>query len=129
MLAYFTNLDSRNYQIGMYALNKYNKLAYKYIIFDVLQNARHGKLIGTKLDNDSYKVALPCDEMFKGVHGELYLIYHLDGPTLIMDSIEPFNILSELHKRYVPIMDGVPLISPKDKFKIQLLKTQRRHKK
>lgn len=120
MQAYKTYTESHDFQIGMRALSKYNRLAYKYIILELLPSIRKGSLIGERLENN-YKVILPCDDKFKQVYGELYLIYHLDNDVAVFDLIEPFDDLKSMHVKYVDTINGIPITNNKVKFKMMLL--------
>lgn len=119
---YMTDLESKSYQIGLKALSKYNRLAYKEILFTVLPNLRNGKFLGETTDGKNYILSLTCDEAFVKVHGEVYIHYSVDGRKVTITTIEPAQILEKLHRKLVSVHDGIPITDNKDLFKLNLYK-------
>lgn len=117
---YVTNAENESYRIGLKALSKYNRLAYKEIIFNILPNIRIGNFLGETSDGIHYIITLPCDEKFSKIHGQVYLHYEISDHSVTMTSLEPSQILIKLHRKLVNICDGVPITDNKDLFKLHL---------
>lgn len=119
---YTVNEDSLKYHTGLKALSKYNKLAYKEILFTVLPKLREGDF--TKDNDTTLKHYLPCDDKFKRLYGDLYLVYHVDyiKHEVVLDNIEPEDILKKCYTKYLDIIDGVPIADDKALFKITALR-------
>lgn len=114
--------DNNDYNKVLRSLRKYNMLAYKKIIFDVLPQLRNGKLVGDKIKRATYRVELPCDAKFKYIHGQVYLIYQKHKHIIDLITIEPSDILIKLHGSLCDTLDGVPITSERDLFKLNLYK-------
>ena len=114
------------------SVKKYNMMAYKKLCFDFYPKIKEGDFLGelistNKEENTStYKLKLPTDMLFSKVHGNLYLIYivHKNEKLILLDSLEPIEILSEGHQSELVTYKGVMVSkqhSDKDMFKINLL--------
>lgn len=123
MTSFLINNESKEYQIGLKALRKYNMLAYKEIIFNVMPQLRSGKLLGKTKDKCHFKVELPADDLFVKVYGPVYLLYYVEDNIVVMQSIEPFKTFEKFYRKLVSVRDGIPITEDKDLFKIQLFKT------
>lgn len=114
------------------SLKKYNMLAYKKLYFEYYPKLKDGnflgKIIATNKEKNTttYELKLPTDVMFAKVHGEIrlnYIVYH-NEKIIMLDKIEPIEILSEGHQSELVTYKGVMVSkqhSDKDLFKINLL--------
>ena len=114
------------------SLKKYNMLAFKKLYFDYYPSLKDGKFLGKVISTNkekgtvTYELKLPTDVMFSKVHGEIKLIYHVyvNEKTIMLDKLEPFDILSEGHQSELETYKGVMVSkehADKDLFKINLL--------
>ena len=114
------------------SLKKYNMLAYKKLYFEYYPSLKNGnflgKLISTNNANSTstYELKLPTDALFSKVHGDIklyYLVYEKEK-IVMLDKLEPIDILSEGHASELVTYKGVMVSkqhSDKDMFKINLL--------
>lgn len=114
------------------SLKKYNMMAYKKLCFDFYPKMKEGEFVGeiisTNKENNTqtYKLKLPTDMLFAKVHGDLFLTYivHETDKMILLDKLEPIEILSEGHQSELVTYKGVMVSkqhSEKDIFKINLL--------
>lgn len=114
------------------SLKKYNTLAFKKLYFDYYPSLKDGQFLGeiTSTNKEkgtvTYELKLPTDVMFSKVHGDIKLRYHVyeNEKTVMLDTLEPFEILSEGHRSELVTYKGVMVSkqhSDKDLFKINLL--------
>lgn len=114
------------------SLKKYNMLAYKKLYFDYYPALREGNFLGElistnkKNNTSTYELKLPTDAMFSKVHGSirLYYVVYEEIKTIMLDRLEPNDILSEGHQSELVTYKGVMVSkehSDKDMFKINLL--------
>lgn len=114
------------------SLKKYNMLAYKKLYFEYYPLLKEGKFLGAiveenkKLNTKTYELKLPTDVMFEKVHGsiKLYYIVYEQEKMIMLDKIEPVDILSEGHQSELDTYKGIMVSkehSDKDIFKINLL--------
>ena len=111
-----TYLDENEYRKLLKGLKKVNMLAYKQICFDILRNENFNKQPG------KHEISLKTNKDFKKVYGDIRLIYSIVKDTILIENIEPSNVLIEYHKREKNMYKGIPFIDKKDIFKINLLK-------
>ena len=114
------------------SLKKYNMLAYKKLYFEYYPQLKEGNFLGELVStnqeqkNKTYQLKLPTDIMFSKVHGDIklfYIVYEQDN-IVMLDRIEPVDILSEGHQSELVTYKGVMVSkehSEKDMFKINLL--------
>lgn len=114
------------------SLKKYNMLAYKKLCFEFYPKMKEGTFLGEQISSNSeantvtYELKLPTDIMFAKVHGDIrlrYIVYE-NEKMIMLDSIEPVEILSEGHQSELETYKGVMVSkqhSEKDIFKINLL--------
>ena len=112
--------DENNFNKLLRSIKKYNMKAYKEIIFDIIPNLRAGNLVGIKLNDDTYKCHLYSSEINEFVYGELYLVYKIIDGRIYLWSIEPKEYLLKGHSRELPTYKGVTILTPKDRFKVDL---------
>lgn len=114
------------------SLKKYNMLAFKKLYFEFYPSMKAGNFLGELVSTNSaqnsktYELKLPTDIMFSKVHGEIKLIYlvYENEKIVMLDRIEPVDILSEGHQQELVTYKGVMVSkehSDKDMFKINLL--------
>ena len=114
------------------SLKKYNMLAYKKLYFEYYPALKEGNFLGELVSTNSaqgtrtYELKLPTDIMFSKVHGDIKLRYHVynEQKTVMLDTLEPVEILSEGHQSELVTYKGVMVSkqhSDKDLFKINLL--------
>lgn len=114
------------------SLKKYNMLAYKKLYFEYYPKLKDGNFLGEIVSTNkekattTYELKLPTDVMFAKVHGEIklkYIVYN-NEKIIMLDKIEPIEILSEGHQSELVTYKGVMVSkqhSDKDLFKINLL--------
>lgn len=105
-------------------LKQYNMLAYKDFIFNLMANIRAGKTIGEKIGDNLYRVDLLSDRIFEFVYGKVYFVYSIEeGHIAKLQYIEPRDFLTAGHQRILGTYKGVPIVSAKDRFKVDLYHT------
>ena len=114
------------------SLKKYNMLAYKKLYFEFYPSLKDGNFLGelvsTNKENNTstYELKLPTDTLFAKVHGDivLYYVVYENEKIVMLDRLEPKDILSEGHQSELVTYKGVMVSkehSDKDMFKINLL--------
>lgn len=114
------------------SLKKYNMLAYKKLYFEYYPSLKEGNFLGQLISvnkenhTKTYELKLPTDILFSKVHGDIKLIYvvYEEEKIIMLDKIEPIEILSEGHQSELVTYKGVMVSkehSDKDIFKINLL--------
>ena len=112
------------------ALKTYNMLAYKDYIFDLLQKLKQGKTIGDEIEENLFKVHLQSSEIVEFVYGESYFTYRIeDDNKAVLLGMVPREFLIAGHKKELPVYKGVPIVGPKDRFKVDLYLTLHEEKK
>lgn len=114
------------------SVKKYNMLAYKKLYFEYYPALKEGNFLGEVVSTNqvqntkTYELKLPTDMMFSKVHGDIrlyYIVYDQDK-IVMLDKIEPVDILSEGHQSELVTYKGVMVSkehADKDMFKINLL--------
>lgn len=113
------------------AIKKYNKLAYKKLLFKIYPSFREGSFLGiiTNETNNTtnYELKIPSESTFNKVHGDIilkYTVYKNQKTIMLEDYKTKDNILTEGHNEELTTYKGV-LISKsnakKDIFIINLL--------
>ena len=103
----------------MSVLKRYNKAAYKQIIFKVVPEIRKGNFIGDAIDNNTYYIKLNFSDLFSKVYGEVGVIYKVTGKHISM-WISNKDLFFELYRRVCPIKHGVPIIDNKADFRLKI---------
>ncbi len=128
----FDYQDENDFKKKEKTLKKYNKRAYKELLFEVYPKLKENIMIGKKIKTDKekgyeeYELELPTDNMFKKVHGPIklhYVVYPSEA-VILLTNITPEKILEEAHKKELSTYKGVMISSEepdKDKFKVELL--------
>ena len=126
----FEYLNENDFNTKERTLRKYNKLAYKKLIFDYYRELRNGNFIGTLVDKtdelSSYELKIETDKIFEKVHGEIKLHYSVynNKNIILLTNITPEDILSEAHASELETYKGVIVSKSnpdKDIFKVNLL--------
>ena len=129
---WFAYVDEVKFKKLERSLKKYNMLAYKNLYFEFYPSLKEGNFLGELIEKDEskdmkrYKLKLPTDMMFVKVHGniELFYIVYEGEKTIMLDTIQPEDILNEGHQSELETYKGVMVSkqhSDKDMFKINLL--------
>ena len=112
------------------ALKTYNMLAYKDYIFDLLQKLKQGKTIGDEIEENLFKVHLQSSEIVEFVYGKSYFTYRIeDDNKAVLLGMEPREFLIAGYKKELSVYKGVPIVGPKDRFKVDLYLTLYEEKK
>lgn len=112
--------DENQFHKLVKSLKMYNMVAYKDFIFNLMHKLRAGEIIGEKIEDNIYKVHLISNKVFEFVYGEIYFTYRLEGNKATLITIEPKDILFEGHRKQLPTYKGVPINSPKDRFRVDM---------
>lgn len=120
-IAYVDEMQENVFKKLLKTLKKYNMSAYKDYAFKLVPELKLGNVLGNKIDEDTYEYELPCDDMFKKVHGKLRVLYRIDGNVVTMITIEPTEVLHECASRLLDTYKGVVVTGPKDIFKVNLI--------
>ena len=106
-------------------------LAYKQLESEYYPSIENGNFIGKQISKKNehilkYELKLPTDLMFSKIHGDIKLMYSVnkDEKTIVIETIEPENILLDGYKDALPTYKGVMISKnnpEKDMFKINLL--------
>ena len=99
------------------AVKKYFMGAYKYWIFEAVPKLQQLN----KIDGQ-YELELPVSELFKKVYGNVRVLFTVKDDVVILEGIEPKDILNDMHRKELPTYKGVPYRDERDKFKINLMK-------
>lgn len=95
------------------ALRKYNMRAYKQFIFEV-NELKH-------IEDNEYRIDLITDAKFQKIYGQVYMTVLLQDDEIILKRLEPRGFLIAGHNIELESYKGVPIISNKEKFKIDFL--------
>ncbi len=126
----FEYLNENEFKVKERTLRKYNKLAYKKLVFDFYENLKSGNFLGevveAKKNITSYELKVPTDDYFEKVHGEIRLHYTVynDKNVILLTNITPEDILDEAHASELETYKGVIISKSnpeKDIFKVNLL--------
>ncbi len=128
----FEYLDEPKFRKCERSLKKYNMFAFKKMVFEFYPEMKNGKFLGNKVSENkekntiSYELALPTDELFAKVHGEIILHYdvYTNKNIILLTAISPEDLFLEGHSMELGAYKGVMISNAnadKDKFKITLL--------
>ncbi len=115
-----TYLDENEYRKLLKGLKKVNMLAYKQICFDLVGNNE------LDMTQGKHELTLKTNEEFKKIHGDIKLVYSIFKDTILIENLEPSNVLIEYHNREKNMYKGIPFVDNKDIFKINLLKEMKK---
>ena len=110
-------IDENDFHRKERALKKYFRGAYKYWIFEAIPKLQRLNKIDGK-----YELELPVSELFKKVYGNVIVKFTVKNDVVVLENIEPSEILIDMHKKELPTHKGVPYRNDRDKFKINLMK-------
>ena len=110
-------LNENEYRKLLRGLREINKLAYKQIVFKTFEfDKTPGK----------HEAILKSNETFQKVHGDIRLIYSTYKDTILIENIEPSNVLLEYYSKKKNTYKGIPFVDDKDVFKINLLREMKK---
>lgn len=112
--------DENEFKKLVKSLKQYNMLAYKELVLRAIHKLKDGEILGEEIEPDIYKYYLPSDKGFNFVYGKTHLLYRIKGNKIVLLRLEPYNILRAGHAIQLPSYYGIPVSSPKDRFKIEL---------
>ena len=126
-------LNENEYRKKEHAIKKYNRLAYKKLLFNFYREFREGNFLGVEVSHNEkdnsfkYELKIPTDSMFNKVHGDIilhYTVYKNENIIMLDDLTTNDNILTEGHQEELTTYKGVMISksnAEKDIFKINLL--------
>ena len=126
----FEYLNENEFKVKERTLRKYNKLAFKKLIFEYYEELRNGNFLGEVIEEKNnqinYELKIPTDAKFEKVHGEIRLHYavYKDKKVILLTNITPEGILGEAHSSELDTYKGVIISKSnpkKDIFKVNLL--------
>ena len=126
----FEYLNENEFKVKERTLRKYNKLAFKKLIFEYYEELRNGNFFGEVIEEKnnqiSYELKIPTDAKFEKVHGEIRLHYtvYKDKKVILLTNITPEGIFKEAHSSELETYKGVIISKSnpeKDIFKVNLL--------
>ncbi len=128
----FEYLNENDFKIKERTIHKYNKLAYKKLVFDYYPELKNGNFLGDIVEKDEkcnavgYELKVPTDELFEKVHGEIKVHYTVfnDKKVILLTNITPDEILGEAHRTELNTYKGVMISKSnpkKDMFKVNLV--------
>ena len=128
----FEYLNGHDFQVKERTLRKYNKLAYKKLVFEFYDELKSGNFLGDIIETNrnkskiKYDLKVPAYKTFEKVHGEIKLHYtvYLDQGVILLTNITPEAILAEAHSAELGTYKGVIISKSnpeKDIFKVNLL--------
>lgn len=109
-------LDEINYYKKVRGLEKYFAKSYKHLIFKTLP-----VLTAKGKKDGKYSVEIPIDHFFEKCYGKLELFFTVQNDVVIIEDIQPSDILFQCYMKYLPIYHGVPYYQKKDLFKLKIL--------
>lgn len=68
------------------------------------------------------KIDIFTDSTFKAIYGQIRVVYERQGKYIVLLCIEPENLLLAGYGRLLEICKGIPIMSEKDRFKVETLK-------
>ena len=102
------------------SIKTYNMYAYKEFVFSIIGQLRAGYLVGEKVKGNIYKCELQSSKIFEFVYGKTYFTYRVEGTTIYLMGMEPKDFLIAGHSIELSTYKGVPIVGPKDRFKVDL---------
>ena len=88
-------------------------------LIKILTQLKEGQTPGV-VENGIYKCEIHSDKLFSFVYGKTFIIYRIEDNNVILMYIEPKNFFLEGHSLELDTYKGVPIVSPKDKFKVDV---------
>ena len=68
------------------------------------------------------KIDIFTDPTFKAIYGQIRIVYERQEKYIVLLCIEPENLLLAGYSRLLEICKGIPIMSEKDRFKVETLK-------
>ena len=98
------------------SLKYYCMRSYKDLMFNIrADEIRRGKGGINKID-------IFTDPTFKVIYGQIRVVYERQEKYIFLLCIEPENLLLAGYSRLLEICKGIPIMSEKDRFKVETLK-------
>lgn len=96
------------------ALRLYCPRVFKYLVFEIMNKHNFSNKEG------KFEIELPTDEKFKIVYGQIKLVYSRTAKAVVLEDIQPSEILKDGYRCILNTYRGVPYRNEKDKFKIDM---------
>lgn len=115
-MTYITFVDENLYIKKKKALARYCRKAYKDLILNVFPKLKEcGKKDGI------YEVNLRTEPLFEKAYGKIMLKFTVRNDVVVIEDIEPNDILIECYMKNLPIYKGIPYSTKKDLFKLKTM--------
>lgn len=98
------------------SLKYYCMRSYKDLMFSI------GATEIRKVKRGINKIDIFTDSTFKAIYGQIRVVYERQGKYIVLLCIEPENLLLAGYGRLLEICKGIPIMSEKDRFKVETLK-------
>lgn len=98
------------------SLKYYCMRSYKDLMFNI------GAAGIRKVKRGINKIDIFTDPTFKTIYGQIKVVYERQGKYIYLLCIEPENLLLVGHNRRLEVCRGVPIMSERDRFKVETLK-------
>lgn len=108
--------DSNRLKSLIRSLGKYNRTAYKQVVF----KDRFEELEFKQGENGLWKAELITDKLFEQVYGKYKVVAEIRDKQIKVVSIEPETLLRDGYMKYLETYKGVPYRNAQDLFKIKL---------
>lgn len=108
-------VDENDFRKKYRGLKKCCPRAYKYLMFEIMNKCNYSNEIG------KHEIELPTDEKFKMVYGQIKLVYSRTQKAILLEDIQPADILKDSHICLLNTYRGVPYRNERDKFKIDMV--------
>jgi hypothetical protein len=115
-MGYVTFIDGNLYRKRERALARYFRKSYKELIFKTIPKLKEdGKKDGL------YTHELETEDLFKKVYGAITLKFTVKNDNVIIEEIEPSEMLTACYEKDLPIYKGVPYRNVNDLKKIKMM--------
>lgn len=108
--------DTKKLKYLLRSLEKYNKVAFKQVIF----RDRFSELKFKENDKGLYEAELFTSKLFERVYGKCKVVAEIRKDQIKVVSIEPEELLMDGYMKYLDTYKGIPYRTKQDLFKIKL---------
>ena len=108
-------IDENDFKKKYKGLRRICPTTFKYLCFEVFSKSLFDNEIG------KHVLQLPTDKLFSQVHGTIQLVYSISNNAIIIEDLMPNEVLLDNYISDIKTYKGVPCITARDKFKIDLL--------
>lgn len=108
--------DSNKLRCLIRSLGKYNRTAYKQVVF----KDRFEELEFKESEDGLYRAELITDTLFEQVYGKYQVVAEIRDKQIKVVSIEPEKLLRDGYMKYLETYKGIPYRNKQDLFKIKL---------